>query len=274
MSSAVKLPKLRLIGHRIWELDYIRGILLILVTIDHCCIFLPNFIIPNNAIGTLIIRIANDYTSLVLRSYFQPLVIFLFAFLSGINCKFAKNHLGRAVSIGLFTSAFMLLHKIGTLFLYPFLNGLLIFNILAVLTICMFVWVPIKRYRIPKAAIIGVACVLIAIGLYFLASLLMTGSYYQLPQNLKVFALLIYSQQGVNWSPNNFEPLLPALGFFLLGGVTGGVIYKNNRSLIKHLPNNFIKPVILMGKYSIYAYLFAPVVIIGLLYLLNGVKLI
>lgn len=168
----------------------------------------------------------------------------------------------------------MLMHKIGTLVVPSFLSGLLIFNILAVLTICMFIWIPIVKFRVPKPIILAIGVVLIVIGLYFLARMLKLDAYYVLPDNLKVFALLIYSQQGLNWSNNNFEPLLPALGFFLVGGVLGGIIYKDKRSLFAHLPNRFIKPVIVLGKYSIYAYLFAPVVIIGFLYILNLLKII
>lgn len=274
MDAAAKLPKLKLSKNRIWELDYFRGILLVLVTIDHVSIFLPQFVSPGNAIGTLILQMTRDYAALPPRGYVQPVVIFLFAFLSGINCRFTNNPAARAVSIGLFTSLFMLLHKIGTLFLQPFLSGLLIFNILAVLTICMFIWIPIVKLRIPKGAILAVGIVLVIIGLYFLVRMLRLGSYYVLPDNLRVFALLIYSEQGLRWSNNNFEPLLPALGFFLIGGVVGGIIYKNKRSLFTHLPNGFIKPVILLGKYSIYAYLLAPVVIIGFLYALSILKII
>lgn len=272
--AAIPQLKLKLCCNRIWELDYIRGVLLILVTLDHVCIFAPNFLSTTNIAGELIVKFCRDYTSLAPRPYVQPIIIFLFAFLSGINCNFTRNFSARISSFGLLVSAFMLIHKLGTLLLPAFLQGLLVFNILAVLFICNVIWFILVKIKMPKAAILLLGVCLAGVGLYFWIRLIITGGYYVLPDNFKVFALVIYSQQGLTWSINNFEPLLPSLGFFLIGGITGGVIYKNKRSLIKHAPNGFTKPIIAYGKHSLAAYLVAPVVIIAFLALLSVLRII
>jgi uncharacterized membrane protein len=259
---------------RIWELDYIRGCMLIFVTLDHCLGFLPVFLHPTNAAGEWLIRLSYLYLSLPVRPYLQPIFIFLFALLSGVNTNFSKNHVLHAASFGLFVSIFLLLHKIGTLIFPTFIMGLTIFNILSILAISAFVWAFLKAVRAPDFVIVLLAALFIAIGLWFWIYLLKTGQYYVLPYGLRGFAFLVYSRQGLDWSPNNFEPLLPSLGFFLSGGLLGSKLYKNKRSLIPHAPCSAAKKVIFLGRYSLYVYLFAPVVIIAFFMLLNALKVL
>lgn len=269
-------PKLRLklAKPRVWELDYFRGCLLIFVTLDHCFVFLPHFLQPTNAAGAFIVELSKLYTSMPERRFIQPGIIFIFALLSGINCCFVKNHLRRATSFGLFVSCFMLLHKIGTLVFPSFLRGELMFNILAILAISTFVWWFLKAIKTPDIVIALLAVLCIGVGMWFCVYFLKTDDYYILPHHLRGFALLVYSMQGYLLSPNNFEPLLPSLGFFLAGGLIGNKLYKNKRSLFQHAPCACAKSVMVLGKHSLIAYLFAPVVIIGLCLLLNVWKVL
>jgi len=266
--------RLKLLRPRIWELDFFRGCLLIFVTLDHCFIYMRSFFHPTNAAGDLLIRLSHSYLDLPLRPYIQPVIIFLFALLSGVNCGFTVSHAKRAASFGLFVSVFMLLHKIGSLIFPTYIYGLLIFNILAILAICAFVWLILKAVKAPDWVIAILAVLSIFAGLWFWGYLLNHHSLYVLPHHLRGFAFLIYSQQGLDWSPNNFEPLLPSMGFFLTGGLLGGKLYKNKRSLYKHAPCGLAKPVIWLGKYSLINYLFAPVVILAFLSLLNLLRIL
>ncbi|MDD3946939.1 MAG: heparan-alpha-glucosaminide N-acetyltransferase domain-containing protein [Clostridia bacterium] len=256
---------------RLWEFDYLRGLLLILVTVDHVCGYLPVFIHPENIVGIFLLKLCRDYTFLAAKRFVQPLVIFLFAYLSGINCNFTKDPIRRATRLGLITSVFMLCHQLGTLLFPSFFKGLFVFNILAVLTVCLFLWIPIKKYKVQRNHLIALGVLTTAVGLYFWGRLLFTEAYYNLPSDFRMFALFIYSEQGLHWSVDNFEPLLPSLGFFLLGSAADDLLFRKRYC---DIPNRFLQPVVLLGRQSLVAYLFAPVVIIGFLKFLNLIEII
>ena len=83
---------------RIWELDLLRGIILIVVTFDHCCLFSYYWHVTPyvTEFGQKLLDFAYWYCECDFRKGIQPFGLFFLSFLSGINCSFTRSEIGRA----------------------------------------------------------------------------------------------------------------------------------------------------------------------------------
>jgi uncharacterized membrane protein len=78
-------------------------------------------------------------------------------------------------------------------------------------------------------------------------------------------SLMVYSTLGRSLSPQNFEPLLPHLGFFLVGGVLGKYLYADRKTKCKSpIPPKGLTPLLLLGKHSLVGYITLPFIILGI----------
>lgn len=254
---------------RIWELDLIRGIIMVMVVFDHVCRFSYYWGIIHfqTAFGKAIGRVAVGY----LNSYFcnnaYPYALWLLCFMSGISCQLSHSSSLRLAKFWAFCVVFMggylALH-----FIIPDLvTGYIIFNIVAVLTVSVTIWFVLDKLKVPDLyrKIVGSIMVAAGLTLFYYNRFADGGIFVQNP----FLALLIYNRNGYNVSPNNFEPLIPHLGFFILGGVFGRHFYKDKKTKLKReTPPKWLSPIMLLGKHSLSAYLFLPVLIISLLWLI------
>ena len=240
---------------------------MIFVTFDHIARFsyywgIIHFQTPfGQAIGRgAVAYLTNDF---IQNSY--AFWLWVICFMSGISCQFSHSSVMRVIKFWIFSFVFMggylALH-----FVMPDrLTGYLIFNIVAVLTISVTVWYLMEKLKLPDWWRIAIASAIIVAGvaLYFYSRFHDGGLYV----DNGLLALLVYNQHGYQLSPNNFEPLLPHLGFFILGAVYGKHVYKNKKTVLKRsTPPKWLSPVMILGKHSLAAYLFLPTVSIALLW--------
>ena len=103
--SILKLPALKSKSlkkkDRIWELDFIRGICVILMIWDHFMfniaeIFGDAWVIAN-PIHNGILELAINYENGMLREIFHPIIFCLFFLLCGISCNLSRNNLKRGI---------------------------------------------------------------------------------------------------------------------------------------------------------------------------------
>ena len=99
-------------SERIWELDFLRGVCVLLMIFDH----LMYDIGSNSMFGgawkevgnenlTLIVDLAAQYyKSSVLRHTTQNIVVWIFALLCGISCSFSRNNLKRGIQASIIAS--------------------------------------------------------------------------------------------------------------------------------------------------------------------------
>lgn len=249
---------------RIWELDFIRGIILLIVTFDHCCLFSAywNVMPYTSAFGSLICDFTFWYCDCAFRKGIEPFGLFLLCFLSGINCSFTNNGLRRVLKFWLFTFIMMAGYALLRLFIPNLIEGFFIFNIIQVLTISFTVWYFLDQIFTPVWVRFILASIIICVGLtYFYMHFVRGNAYIQNP----LLALLVYNSNGYLLSPNNFEPLFPHLGFFIIGGILGKYLYPNKKTLTtRTYPPRFLSPLLLLGKHYLAAFVFAPVIILGI----------
>lgn len=70
------------------------------------------------------------------------------------------------------------------------------------------------------------------------------------------------------WSPGDFFPLMPWLGWFLLGAVLGGLLYKDKSTRLGFVNEKFVAPVTFVGRHSLLFYLLSQGIGVALLFIL------
>ena len=253
---------------RIWELDLIRGIIMVVVTFDHVCRFSYywGIIKFQTAFGKAIESLAVGYLNSYFCNHAYPYALWLLCFMSGISCQFSRSNAIRVIKFwalaAVFMGGYLALH-----FIIPdLITGYIIFNIVAVLTISATLWYVLDKLKVPDAysIIFGALTVIAGVTLFCYNRFHEGGIFVE----NKFLALLIYNKNGYRVSPNNFEPLIPHLGFFMLGAVFGKHFYQDKVTRLKRkTPPKWLTPVMLLGKHSLAAYLFMPVLCISALWL-------
>ncbi|NLZ24942.1 MAG: DUF1624 domain-containing protein [Clostridiales bacterium] len=262
---------------RIWELDLIRGFLLILVTWDHIGIFgyCWNIIGASNAFGIWLREFMFKYLASGLRYGFEPVLIFTLVFLSGINCTFSRSHTKRAIEMLYFDIGFIFLHNMGTYVFPDTLMGETVFNILTIFAICFSIWAIIDYFKVDDIYLLIFGVCLTAIGLYFyILQRTDLSDFGALPDWMRNLFWLIYNDDAYIYSYNNFEPLLPGLGFFLLGGVYGRNIYRQKTSLLNKPCPKILKPTVWIGKHSLMVFIFGAPILVFIMWIMSLIKIL
>ena len=249
---------------RVWELDVLRGFILIFVTIDHCLYYGGKDLLPvHTIVGYAFKELSAIYCASAVRKAMQPFGLWLLAFMAGVNCAFTRSKARRVVKFwifcGLFMGGYALLHVI-----WPELvTATVVFNIIAVLTICFTVWWLLDTFKCSYWLRGYLGAFVIVVGLtYYYKYYVLDNAFVQ----NSLLSLMVYNDHGRALSPQNFEPLLPHLGFFLVGGVLGKYLYPDRKTKCKRtLPPKALGPVLIIGKHSLAAYLVLPFLILGIL---------
>lgn len=256
---------------RIWELDILRGILMIFVTLCHCCQFgnqlcIFDFVTP---FGIKVHDFINTYSGSAFAVGIQPFGLWLFCWLSGVNCSFSRSKVRRVLKMvffcGLFMGGYYALH----LLVPSFIVGDLIFNIIAVITICVTIWWLLDLVKCPDWIRIGIAIIAICLGLtYYYMDYVRGGAWVE----NDFLALMVYNGHAHDISRQDFQPLFPHLGWFILGGVMGKKIYKEKKTLTKHEePYKVFRPLAYIGKHSLVVYMIGTVVVLGLVWAIKDI---
>lgn len=254
---------------RVWELDLFRGALMLFVTLDHVVNFgfqLGFFDFKTPAMIWFADNVLRAYLNSSFRIGIQPFGLFIFSFLSGISCSLSGSSLKRTIKMvvlcGVYMGVFALLH----VFFPTLVTSYFIFNIINVLTICVIFWDICDLIRMPTWLRTVIGLTIGAVGLTYYFSYFVRGV---ADIENDILALLVYNGHGMNLV-QNFEPLFPHMGFFILGGVLGGMLYADRKTRSKSevciLP---LRPLAIMGKNSLVTYLFLPVIVLALIWVVE-----
>lgn len=234
---------------RIWELDALRGL----------CI-----------LGVIVIHGVYDIVELFgfIRWDYPPLFSFvqqwggvLFLLISGISATLGSRSVRRGIMVFLFGMVI----SVVTFGMYRFGmagKGIIIyFGVLHCLGICMILWPVFKKLPWWWLGILGL--VLAAAGLYI-------RTLPAVDTNLLVPLGLV----GRGFSSSDYFPLLPNLGFFLIGSALGKSLYRSKQSLLPESTGKSILARFLMfcGRNSLWIYLIHQPVISGICYLVLLLK--
>lgn len=223
---------------RIWELDFLRGIALILMVYFHIIFDLNEFYsVP-----------VNYYSGI--NYYIGKASAILFMILSGISSSLSRSNVKRGLKIlGIalvitavshiydpdFGIKFGILHFLGTsMLLYPLFS------------------------RLNKYFLILIGTGIIVLG-KFISNIPVSNDY--------LFPLGLYSPTFVS---SDYYPLIPWLGVFLYGIALGKILYSGKKSI---LPAEFRdNPVNIIGRHTLTIYLIHQPVILAILWLIHSLK--
>ena len=234
---------------RVWELDAFRGLCVLGMVIVH---FVYDLI---------------DLYALVDWEYPEWFLFvmkwggLLFILISGICATLGRRSVRRGVIVvlcGLVCTAV-------TYGMYRFGmagKGLIIyFGVLHCLGTCMILWWLFKRLPTWLLAVLGIA--MAVAGLYLQTRTFDTGLW-----------LMPFGFMPDGFASSDYFPLLPNLGYFLLGGVLGRTLYSKQETLLPKVNEN--NPVLrflrLCGRHSLWIYLLHQPVLSGLCWLLSLLK--
>lgn len=245
---------------RFWEIDFLRGVAVILMITYHFLFDLSFFGIYH----------FNIFSGMLW--YFPRLIAFTFIFLVGISLHLSYT---RTQMQGLYTKEIDFFFKYLKRGLWIFFLGLLItlatwifiraefiqFGILHFIGLAIIIQYPLLRYNQRYRYLNLVS------GLIFItAGLYLTSFTYNFSWLLWLGFIPQYLQTV------DYFPLLPWLGVVSLGIFTGGILYKNYQrrfklpDLSQYLP---IKTFCFLGQHSLLIYFIHQPILILLLYLLG-----
>ncbi len=256
---------------RVWELDLFRGALMLFVTLDHVVNFgfmLGFFDFRTPEMIWFADNVLRPYLNSSFRVGIQPFGLFIFSFLSGISCSLAKSSLKRSIKMVILCAVYMGVFALLHVLMPNVVTSYYIFNIINVLTICILLWQFFELIKCPDWIRTLLGLVIGAVGLTYYYSFFVRGN-----SNITndLVSLLVYNRHALD-IVQNFEPLFPHMGFFLLGGVLGKMLYADKKTKTKS--EVCIKPLLplaTMGKNSLVTYLFLPVIILGSIFIIEKI---
>lgn len=257
---------------RVWEIDFLRGICIILMVFDHLMWQIHDFIwryfdiiwtnpsIPSFLLGYH--EFGSWYYMNNFRIVFRLMILFIFFFISGISINFSKNNVKR----GLICLGCGLIITLITVLLCIFKiidpqTSLISFGVLSCLGTCILITHFLKKivYKITNDNFkiwIVVVCILSWI-------LILLGNYFKLEfpmyildkaSPLSYFIGILGNIFGFCNFGGDYFPLVPFLAYMLIGSLFGELIYKNKESLFKKEPK-WCKGFTYVGKNTLWIYL-------------------
>lgn len=230
---------------RIWELDALRGICLLVMFAIHITYDL------------VVLYDVWDLSDPRLFNFSQDWGGMPFLVLSGLCATLGS----RPVRRGLLVFLCGMLCTLTTAGMY-WLNFsgksiIIYFGVLHCLGCCMMLWPVFRKLPTWLLAVLGVA--IIAVGLY-------------LVRNVTVDFIWL-TPLGIpshTFSSSDYFPLLPNLGYFFVGSVLGRTLYRNKTSLLPNVNENIwiLRFLRFFGKHSLLIYLLHQPILAGVIALL------
>jgi len=226
---------------RIWEIDFLRGIAIILMSLFHLLFDLSDFY-----------AFDIDYTAGIV-DFIGATSALMFITLTGISSSLSRNNLNRSLKILFFAYLITLV----TYFYDP--NTYINFGILHLIGFSIVLYSFFKRFR---------TLILIFIGLL----IIILGN---ILDNITVSTNLFapFGLTSATYASLDYYPLLPYFGVFILGMSLKNIFYLNKQSLFSFSPspNN---PISLLGQHSLLIYLIHQPIILAVLFIMHKVGLL
>lgn len=230
---------------RIWELDVLRGVCILGMVVVHLIYDLQTFFSLPFLADSRLFDLIKQWGGV------------LFLLISGICVTLGSHPVRRGLIVfacGLICSAV----TAGMYFLNMADKSIIIyFGVLHCLGVCMLLWPLLKRLPVWALGLLGLG--LTVLGLWISGNVVVDFPW--------LIPLGLYPR---GFASSDYFPLLPNLGFFLVGAFLGKTLYRKKETLLPRV--NPANPVLafftLLGKWSLPVYLLHQPVITGLLYLI------
>jgi len=232
---------------RIWELDALRGVCILGVIIVHFCFDLVYFLGVNAHFPAAAVFI-QEYGGTI------------FVLLSGV-CVTLGSH---SVKRGAVVFGFGMLITLVTFGMYRLgmadRSIIIWFGVLHLLGVCMLLY-PVYRH-LPTGAMAALGAILVVLG-YTVTNTVVQARW--------LFPLgFMYP----GFASSDYFPLLPHLGWYMLGTVLGRTVYRNKTSLLPRVrqENPFVRFFCFCGRQSLWIYLGHQPILYGIVELIARLR--
>lgn len=291
--------------HRFWELDFLRGICVLLMVFDHC-MFTMGYLMPSTGaeLGTnmwegMYSFVNNVYWYGSLRSYAHVIVVCIFFLICGISCTLSRSNFKRGILCFLAGCAVTFVTVIADRVMPQDSEPIAIyFGVLHMLGIAMLLYGALdnlglliakigKSEQTKKITKIIGDYLTPTVGLIFLiiffACFFQSLSYGELTTNIvikdKSSSVLASIFIGVKPYDNNGEwiiggsdywPLLPWVAIVLIGGFIGrGLYHSKAKNYLAKLDGKWNKPICFVGRHALLIYVAHQVAIFVLCFIIT-----
>jgi uncharacterized membrane protein len=234
---------------RIWEVDFLRGVSIILMVGYHLLYDLGEMVGLGSFLGFS--------TNLSTRAWTIAEYFFagLFVILSGISSTLSRSNVRRALK--LFAVALLVT---GATFVFD-RSSTILFGILHCLAASILIYgLTMEKAGATVCAAAGAAVIVF--------SAVLPVALKDVP--IRFDWLLPFGIHTTNFSSFDYFPLLPWLGIFLAGTALGKSVYAPRQSLIpKRLPVSFVN---IAGRHSLLIYIVHQPIILAILYVLRLIR--
>lgn len=245
---------------RIWELDFLRGLAIIMMVFDHIMYdfaYLPgyfsNFYDVNHPLFNWLNDFARLYWNSTLRFFGREFFVLLFLLISGISFTFSKDNFKRggkmlAVALIITLVTYLIDQALG-------FGVLIIFGVIHMFAVNTLITALIRRFIKSEIIILFIGMLIITLSIIY-----DLFNVHSISLSLQTLPKIII---GINSFGADHFGILPYLGIILIGTVIGKIFYQNRVSLIPQVEmkeNNIFR---IAGRYSLYIYvLHQPLVLV------------
>lgn len=259
---------------RAWELDFLRGIAVIAMCIDHLMFdfmafrsWFSNSKEIHNEFLLDLAKFAREYwnsafePNIGFRFWAHHLFVFLFLFLVGTSCAFSRDNTRRGAMLGVvsivFTGATFALREFGIME-----NGI-VFGILHCITMCILLAATLDNLTSWNKHVNKYAPLVIGVGIV-LAGILVR--FWNTPWDMHGFVPEHFTDYviGARAYGDDWFGIFPNVGAVLIGVYWGKAAYKTRASLLPRLDGKWNKPFTFVGKHALIFFLLHQVVFTGI----------
>lgn len=271
---------------RIWELDFWRGLAIILVVFDHAFFDFGRLFYQWKDCGVTALEWLNSigvaYLESDVRAFWRPAFLFLFFCVSGLCTALSKNNFFRGVKLWTVAACLSALTFLADVLFDA--DVFILFGVLHCLAVVIILYSafeflikgafflaekiikkPIKENW--KAVIFFIATIALSVAFYLINRkfnpLLIDVETHGTVSELdgKLFGMFFYSKE---WWTGDYFPVFPYISFFFFGAAISKLIYREKKSLFPFLDGIWHAPFTVAGKHSLAVYLIGQVAAIGL----------
>ena len=255
-------------SNRIWELDFLRGVCVLLMIFDHTMYDVGFFFgelwksVGNENLSHLVDLAKDYYSSSELRLTAQHIVVWIFALLCGISCSFSRNNLKRGIQA-------TIIAMIITIVTF-FMDDTIKFGILHMFAFSIILWWIIDTLCMHNKMFTAGICLFLGVMIIMLNEGLMTTY----AANKTAFAVdnkyyfigEFMLGKSKSFSSADYYPIFPTTGYMLVGAALAIFLYPKKKSLLPWLGKyDWYKPFSFWGKIAIWVYALHQVAVVVVL---------